>query len=129
MTLRQIVAMVTLTGFVVFMQGCTSRYSITPESYEKQPDRVIAKVVTIHGEVLEFKTDKGNRATLKEGAIEGYLKDGTFRSIPLSNIKDIETVKVSTGKTIGAVMLSLALVAVVVLTVAFASGPSHFMKW
>jgi hypothetical protein len=73
---------------------------IRREQAERNPKYCISKVVTTDGEIIEFKTFEGKGGIITDDRIEGFLKDNTLKSIPLSKVEKIYVRKLNVGKTI-----------------------------
>lgn len=87
MMFKRIIAAFTLVCFIGYLQGCYSKRQISREQLEQHPDYSIAKVVTVDGEVFEFSTTPLLEARVRMDMIEGSLKDGDIKRIPLSQVK------------------------------------------
>ncbi len=111
---KKIIAVLTLVSFIVSLVGCHAKPRIPVEEIEQYHNGyTIAKVVTVDGEIIEFTTSKSykiegiqgwKKPVLKDDRIEGFAKDGTFKTIPLEQVKMIYMKKFSTWKTVGLVM-------------------------
>jgi hypothetical protein len=116
---KKIVGLVTLACFTLCtIGGCSWCYSnrlIRQEQSQPNPEYCISKVVTIDGEIIKFKISRGKGGVITDDRIEGFLKDNTFKSIPLSKVAKIYVRKFDIGKT---VLLSVGGTAFAVLVMA-----------
>jgi len=96
---KKITALITLLCFILCVGGCYTRRQIPPEQLTQYPKYTISKVITTNEDTIKFSHMKG-KCVIKEDRIEGFLRDSTFRSIPLSEVKTIHIQKLKTGKTI-----------------------------
>lgn len=84
--LQKAVSTITLIVFIFSLDSCYSRYNFTPEELRENPEAVILGIVTIDGQVIEFK----NKIHLKDGIIKGILRNkGEPFSIPLLMVRRI----------------------------------------
>lgn len=113
---KKIISAVTLLCFALFTGGCHTHCDIRKEQLPKYSGYQIDKVEMTDGEVIEFENKKGKEATLKQNEIVGSTKDGTFRILPLSQVKWIHVSKYDKRKTntyiIGTAIAAVALVAI-----------------
>jgi len=87
MVFRRIIGSLTLLCFLVCMQGCYSNRLIPPQDLENYADYRVTEVITLDGEVIKFHTKRADGAVFTNDSIEGLCKDGSFRRIPISQVK------------------------------------------
>ena len=122
MMFKKIITVLTLISFIVYLQGCYTYRQVPGEGIEQYYDGyMIKKVVTIDGEIIEFaisnrittgdgifkrssEIEGWKKPVLKDDRIEGFLKDGSFKTIPLSQVKMIYLYKFSALKVVGLVV-------------------------
>ena len=113
--IKRIVSIVTLLCFTVCLAGCYTRCQIKREQLEQYPKFTVAKVVTTNGEVVEFANKKVKVAIIGD-SLEGKLKDGTLRTIPLSQVEILYVSKFDKSRTLSWV-ISSSVIAVVAVTI------------
>jgi len=113
--IKGIVSIVTLLCLCVCIGGCYTRCQTKREQLGQYPKFTIAKVVTKDGEVVKFANKKPKAAIIGDN-IEGKLKDGTKRTIPLSQIEIVYVSKFDKNRTLSWV-ISSSVIAVVVVTI------------
>ena len=115
MMFKKTISILTLLCFALCMQGCYTRCQIKKQQLPKYPQYHIDKVVMLDGKFIEFKNKKGKEAVLKESKIEGFTKDGTFKSVPLSEVETVHLSKCDKRKTntyiMGAAVAAVAIAA------------------
>ena len=110
---KRILALITLSCFTVCVTGgCYSRHLIQKEELDQYPKYKIAKVITIDGDTVKYSTARRKAAVVVEDRIEGFLKDSTLKTIPLSQVDKIYVRKLKTRQTVlvaaGVSVLTLA---------------------
>ena len=126
---KRIVGLATLACFTFTIGGCSRYYSnrlMHQEQSQPNPKYCISKVVTIDGEIIKFKISHGKGGVITDDRIEGFLKDNTFKSIPLSNVEKIYVRKPDTGKT---VLYTVGGVALAVLVMALLWNQAINAMW
>jgi hypothetical protein len=126
MVFKRIIATLTLLSFLICLHGCYSTRVAPRQEVEGYPGYRITKVTTVDGEVIEFDTEKSEGARIIDGKIEGLSKDGSFRSIVLSQVVTVEIRKIDTTETSFAVF-GVLLLALVVFVLILAASWSYEM--
>jgi Pyruvate/2-oxoacid:ferredoxin oxidoreductase gamma subunit len=115
MVFKKIIAILTLLCFALSVQGCYTRCQIKKEHLPNYPQYHIDKVVMLDDKFIEFENKKDKEAVFKENKIEGFTRDGVFKSIPLSQVKTIHLSKLDKRKTnsyiLGAAVAAVAIAA------------------
>jgi hypothetical protein len=109
---KRIIAAIILAFFAIYLHGCYSNYVIPRDELLKYPDYTIAKIVTDKEEIIEFEINAGG-ASITNNEVAGYVKEGSYRSIPLSQVKMIYVRKFNPVNTAFAVIGVSALVVAV----------------
>jgi hypothetical protein len=123
MVFKKTISIMTLFCFAMCLQGCYSLREIKSEQLRHHPRFTIAKVVTTDGEVVEFKTKKRNIAIITADKIQGSLKDGTPKTVPLSQVKSVYITEFDKNRTFSWVIGSSFAVALVVSIIASTTPP------
>ena len=90
---KKVMALFTLLCFVLTLVGCYSQKEVLRQEAHRYPNYCISKVELLDKEVIRFDTKKGKTAVIVEDRIEGFTKDGTPESVPLSSVHKIYLIK------------------------------------
>lgn len=105
---KRIIVSLTLSCFILCIQGCYSKKIVLHKELDEHPEYYISAVTTHDGEVFEFE----HGAVFIHDKIEGCLKGGIIKQIPLSHVQKIFARKFDYAKTGGAVLGYVVLTAV-----------------
>lgn len=90
---KKIIVLFTLLCFVLTLAGCYTQKKVLRQEIHRFPDYCISKVELLDKEIIQFDTKKGRAPVIVEDRIEGFLKDGTPESIPLSSVHEVYLIK------------------------------------
>lgn len=85
MVFRKIIVSLTLSCFILCIQGCYSNRLISRKALEHHPEYQISAIVTVDGAVFEFAPE----ATLQDSMIVGFLKYDGLKEVSLSQVKTV----------------------------------------
>ena len=120
---KKMISLFTLAFFTLFVYSCTTKKWRTIETMNPVIKRhKIVKVVNNSEEVIEFTNKEGG--IIDNGVIKGVAFDSTtgredFVSIPFSKVNMIQLKRLSTGKVLGLIAITIVVLAIYTLSSIF----------